>query len=126
MMESCLLKVCFYCVIKRHGFVPAVLHKCIVPGGFYRGTGCQISVRIPEPNFVLFLISFLQNWLLVELAEQMLAALLGRVTGLGLLKLLEAWVEGGHLCRYLTLLTTTRPLPRVRAVPGPCLCSNCQ
>lgn len=63
-------------------------------------------------------------WLLMELAEKMLATLLGRVIGPGLhllLKPLEDGVKGGHLCRYPTPLTATRLFPLVLAVPGHCL-----
>lgn len=55
-------------------------------------------------------------WLLMELAEKMLATLLGRVIGPGLhllLKPFEDGLKGGHLCRYLIPLTATRLFPLV-------------
>lgn len=35
-----------------HGFVPAVLHKCITCDGFCMGTGCKILIWIPKPFFL--------------------------------------------------------------------------
>jgi len=123
-----LLKVCFYHVIKRHGFVPAVRHKCITRDGFCMGAGCQILLLIPKPNFVFVFIIVLpcrmNYWLLMELAEKMLAAVLGRVTGPGLhlLTSLEAGVEGGCRCP----LTAASCFPRYRLCPVPASrCCRC-
>lgn len=50
------------------------------------GTGCQVSVLTPQPSLISFLTELLQMyfWLFMELAEKVLAALLGRVLGPGL------------------------------------------